>query len=91
MPDFIAIPSISILCYMIAQGYKTFVPSYSYKHIPAICMAAGCLIAVVSYLLIPGYIPAENMITASAIGVVSGGAAVGVNQAIKQYKRAKFY
>ena len=91
MSDFISIPSISVLCYMIAQGYKAFAPEYNYKHIPAICMAAGCLIGVACYLFIPGYIPSENVITAGAIGALSGAAATGVNQVIKQYKRGKFY
>ena len=84
MPDFISVPSITVLCYMIAQGYKAFAPEYNYKHIPAICMAAGCVIGVICYLFIPGYIPAENVITAGAIGALSGAAATGVNQVIKQ-------
>ena len=89
MLDFALIPSITILCYMIAQGYKAFMPIYNYKHIPAICMLAGFVIGITSYLFIPGYIPAGNVITAAAIGVVSGAAATGVNQVIKQYKKVK--
>ena len=86
MPDFLSVPAITILCYLAAQLYKAFINRNLYKHIPVVCMAAGLILGVASYFASPGFIPAENVIVAAAIGVVSGGAATGVNQMYKKYK-----
>lgn len=84
MSDFIAIPAITVLCYALSEIFKIFVPEDVYKHIPVLCGAVGILFGVIGYLLIPGYIPAENVLVAAAIGAVSGWAATGINQSIKQ-------
>lgn len=84
MFDFIAIPAITVICYLLAQAYKSFAPEDRYKHIPVLCGAAGGVTGVICYLFIPGFIPAENVLVAAAIGLVSGWAATGANQSIKQ-------
>lgn len=84
MTDFIAIPAITVLCYVLAEVFKIFAAEDAYKHIPVLCGALGVAFGVVCFLLIPGYIPAENVLVAAAIGAVSGWAATGVNQAWKQ-------
>lgn len=39
------------------------------------------------YITIPDYIAAENWAVALAIGIVSGFAATGINQLVKQIKK----
>ena len=51
----------------------------------ALCALSGALLGIVSYKVMPDY-PASDPITAVAVGIVSGLAATGVNQAIKQLK-----
>lgn len=84
MFDFVAIPAITILCYLGAELFKIFTPEDKYKHIPVLCGLVGAILGVVCYMLIPGFIPAENALVAAAIGAVSGWAATGANQVIKQ-------
>jgi peptidoglycan/LPS O-acetylase OafA/YrhL len=84
MNDFIAIPAITVLCYLAAELYKAFMPEVKYRHIPLLCGLAGLSLGVVCYYTLPGYIPAENWLVASAIGAVSGWAATGANQTVKQ-------
>lgn len=84
MSDFIAIPAITVICYLLAQAYKSFMAEDMYKHIPVLCGAVGGVVGVLCYLFIPGYIPADNVIVAAAIGLVSGWAATGANQVWKQ-------
>lgn len=78
MTDFIAIPAITVLCYLGAEIFKALTQESIYKHIPVLCGAVGLILGVICYLLIPGYIPAENVLVAAAIGAVSGWAASGV-------------
>lgn len=84
MTDFIAIPAITVLCYLGAEAFKALVSEDKHKHIPVLCGACGGILGVVCYLFITGYIPADNVLVAAAIGVVSGWAATGANQTIKQ-------
>lgn len=87
MSDFIAIPAITVLVYVAAEIFKVFAAEAAYRHIPVLCGALGVLFGTVCFLLIPGYIPAENAFVAAAIGAVSGWAATGANQSWKQETR----
>ena len=87
MVDIIAIPAITVLCYLVAEVYKGYVSEKNFKHIPAICGVTGAAMGVVSYIWMQGYIPAENPLVAAAIGAVSGWAATGANQVIRQWHR----
>ena len=84
MTEFIAIPSITIICYLVAEAFKGFVTTARHKHIPALCGIVGLALGAVSYLAVPGFIPATNIIDALAIGIVSGFAATGVHQLYRQ-------
>lgn len=83
---FTAIPAITVLCLLGAQAYKVFLPTDN-RHIPLLCGALGAVLGVVSFLCIPGYLPAENPLVAAALGAVSGWAATGVHQCKKQTNR----
>lgn len=84
MNDFIAIPAITVISYLIAEAYKSFMPEIHYRHIPLLCGVAGLGFGVLCYFTLPGYIPAENWLVAAATGAVSGWAATGINQTVKQ-------
>lgn len=78
---FTAIPAITVICYLIAQIVKA--TALDNKWLPIVCGVAGAALGVASMFIMPEF-AAEDYITAVAIGIVSGLAATGVNQAIKQ-------
>lgn len=88
MEELIAIPVITVLCYLAAELYKALVPSNFYKHIPVLCALVGALLGLVGYCFLPGLVVvAGNPMTAAAVGAVSGWAATGANQSIKQERK----
>lgn len=78
---FTAIPAITVICYLIAQMVKA--TALDNKWLPIICGIAGAVLGVVARGVIPDY-AASDPLTAVAIGIVSGLAATGVNQIVKQ-------
>lgn len=75
------VAGITIICYLIAQAFKA--TSVDNKWLPTICGTSGAVLGLLAMRIMPGF-PAEDVITAAAIGIVSGFAATGVNQAVKQ-------
>lgn len=83
--DFAAVPAIVVIVYLIGQIFHSFIPAESVnKYIPVICGLSGLALGILCYLVSPELIPANDAISASAIGIVSGFAATGVNQVYKQ-------
>jgi hypothetical protein len=76
-----AVAVITIICYLIGQAVK--VTSLDNKYIPVIVGICGGLLGVPGMLLMPDF-PATDYMTAVAVGIVSGLAATGVNEAVKQ-------
>lgn len=72
---------ITIICYLVGQFVK--VTSIDNKYIPVIVGAFGGLLGAPAMVLMPEF-PATDYMTAIAVGIVSGLAATGVNQAVKQ-------
>ena len=59
----------------------------AHKWIPSYCGALGiCLGLAALYLNVPDF-PASDPLTAAAVGGVSGLAATGINQAVKQLQK----
>lgn len=81
----IAIPAITIICYLVGLGVKAS-PLKS-KFIPVVVGTLGGIIGVIAYLTGMPSFPAQDIITAIAIGIVSGLASTGVNQIYKQLKK----
>lgn len=79
------VAAISVICFLIGQGIK--VSPINSKYIPVICGIAGAILGAVALLIGMPDFPAADIITAVAVGIVSGLAATGVDQAIKQLKR----
>ena len=71
-----SVAAITVICYLVGLIVKA-VPNMEDKYIPICCGVAGL------YLGLPDF-PANDPLTALAVGIVSGLAATGVNQAVKQ-------
>lgn len=77
------VAAITVLCYLAAQAIKA--TPLDNKWLPVICGVLGAILGVVGMAVMPDF-PATDFITSAAVGVVSGLAATGVNQAYKQLK-----
>lgn len=76
-----SVAAITVICYLIAQGIKA--TSIDNKWLPVICGASGGVLGVIGLFVMPDF-PSGDIITAIAIGIVSGLAATGANQIYKQ-------
>lgn len=78
----VSFAAIVVLVYLVGSAVK--VSSLNSDWIPVICGASGLLLGILAfYLKVPDF-PATDPMTAAAVGVVSGFAATGINQAIKR-------
>ena len=76
-----SVAAITVVCWLIGQAVKA--SGLDNKWIPIICGVCGAVLGVVGMFIMPDY-PAKDYITAVAVGIVSGLAATGINQAVKQ-------
>lgn len=77
------VAAITVIAYLIGQAVKA--TRLDNKWIPIICGAAGGVLGALAMSIMPDF-PAHDYITAVAVGIVSGLAATGFNQAVKQIK-----
>lgn len=84
MTEFVSVPAIVVICAFIGEIWKKATPESLDKWIPCICGACGIILSVVAFYTIADYIPANNWLSAVAVGVTSGLAATGANQVVKQ-------
>jgi hypothetical protein len=75
------VAAITVICLLIGQGVKA--SGLDNKFIPIICGVCGAVLGIVGMFIVPDF-PATDYITAAAVGIVSGLAATGANQVIKQ-------
>lgn len=75
------VAAITVICLLIGQGVKA--SGLDNKWIPIVCGVAGLLLGICGMFIMPDF-PATDYITAAAVGIVSGLAATGINQAVKQ-------
>lgn len=77
------VAAITVICYLVGLIVKA-TPYNNDKYIPIACGVVGGVLGVAGlYLGLPDF-PAGDPMTAAAVGIVSGLAATGINQAIKQ-------
>ena len=77
-----SVAAITVICYLVGLIVKA--SGLNDKYIPICCGVAGAVLGVAGlYLGLPDF-PAHDPLTALAVGIVSGLAATGVNQAVKQ-------
>lgn len=81
-----SVAGITVICYLAAQTVKA--TNLDNKWLPVICGVLGGILGVVGLYWIPEY-PAQDIITAIAVGIMSGLAATGVNQVYKQLSGEK--
>ena len=77
--------AIVVITYLIGVAVK-LVPKIKDSYIPVIVGIAGGLLGVVGMYVIPDY-PAQDVLNAIAVGIMSGLASTGVNQVYKQIKK----
>ena len=77
------VAAISVIAYMLGELVK--VTRLDNKWIPVICGLSGGMMGAAGMYLMPEF-PAGDMVTAVAVGIVSGLAATGANQIAKQIK-----
>lgn len=75
------VAAITVVCYLVATLVKAM--PLDNKWIPVICGGCGAILGVIGFYVMPDF-PAYDIVTALAVGVTSGFAATGVNQAYKQ-------
>lgn len=76
-----SVAAITVIAYLIGEGIK--VTGLDNKWIPVICGICGGALGIVGMKIMPDF-PATDYITAVAVGIVSGLAATGTNQIVKQ-------
>lgn len=72
---------ITVICYLVASALKA--TKLNNKWLPTICGAVGGILGIVGMHVIPNF-PAKDILTALAVGIVSGLAATGGYEAITQ-------
>lgn len=75
------VAAITVICLLAGQVVKA--SGLDNKFIPIICGVCGAVLGVAGMFIMPDF-PATDYITAAAVGIVSGLAATGANQVIKQ-------
>ena len=81
-----SVAAITVICYGLGVVIKA--SPLDSRYIPPILALAGALLGVAGLLVMPDY-PASDLLTAVAVGIVSGLAATGVDQVVKQLKGGK--
>lgn len=76
-----SVAGITVICYLAATAIKQ--TPLANKWLPTICGLLGAVLGGVGMQVIPDY-PAGDIITAIAVGIVSGLAATGFDQVVKQ-------
>ena len=78
------VPALIVVCYLVGEAVKA--SGLDNKWIPVICGGCGAVLGVLSLWLMPDF-PAGDFITAAAVGIASGLAATGADQAVKQLRK----
>lgn len=76
---------ISVICYLVGMLIRA--TGLDNKWIPSICGVTGAILGVVAYVLQMPDFPAGDPLTSVAVGIVSGLAATGIDQAVKQLQK----
>lgn len=75
------VAGITVICYLAALAIKQ--TRFANKWLPTLCGVLGAILGVAGMYTIPEF-PAGDIITALAVGIVSGLAATGADQLAKQ-------
>jgi hypothetical protein len=75
-----SVAAITVMVYLIAMLVKA--TSLNTKWLPIICGGVGAILGVTAKFVMPQF-PVDDVFDAVAVGIVSGFAATGVNQAMR--------
>ncbi len=82
LADIAAVPVITVIAFLAAECAKlTPMPN---EWLPALCGVVGAILGVVALYVSPTIMPATDVLSAIAVGIVSGLAATGAHQVYKQ-------
>lgn len=79
--------AITVICFLFGQAVKA--SGLDNKWIPVICGAVGGFCGLAGLYIPMSDFPAQDPLTALAVGIVSGLAATGFNQVYKQFTNSK--
>ena len=82
--ELVIIPTILVISYLITEIFKLFVKK---KYLPVISGLTGAILGVIAYFITPSMIESSNLLTAIAIGIISGLGATGSNQLLKLLRK----
>lgn len=77
--------AIVMIAYFVGMAAKR-IPGIMDELIPVIAGSVGGILGFIGMYVMPNF-PANNILDAIAVGIASGLAATGANQAIKQIKK----
>jgi len=80
-----AVAAITVICYLVGLVVKAS-PWNNNQYIPIACGVVGGILGVAALWLGLPEFPAADPLTAAAVGIVSGLAATGADQIVKQSK-----
>ena len=78
------VAGITVICYLAALAIKQ--TPLANKWLPSLCGVLGAALGVAGMYTMPEF-PAGDIITALAVGIVSGLAATGADQVVKQLRK----
>lgn len=81
----LSVAAITVICYLAGVVVKA-TPWNNNQLIPVVCGVLGGVLGAVGLMVMPDF-PAGDLLTAVAVGIVSGLAATGANQLGKQLNR----
>ena len=81
-----SVTAITAICYLGGMACKA-TTKVKDEVIPVVCGVTGGILGVVGMYVMPDF-PATDVINAAAIGIVSGLAATGVHQVVKQASKS---
>lgn len=79
-----SVAAITVIAYLIGQACKAE-EKFPDNWIPVVCGCVGAVLGIAGLFVMPDF-PAADVVTAAAVGIVSGLAATGINQAYRQLK-----
>ena len=79
------VAAITVIAYIVGRAVKAI--RLHAQWIPILCGISGGVLGVAAMFFMPEF-PAQDVISAAAVGIVSGLAATGVNQCVKQMSKA---
>lgn len=81
-----SVASITVIAFLAGYTWKN-ISALDDKWIPCVCGALGLILGILAYIIKVPDFPADDIITAAAVGVVSGFAATGIHQIPKQLSK----